>query len=100
LLKAENAENAQPLQASAKVVQPGASADMLQASAKVVPASVSTSDAEQPTMQPAVFVVVESQQYGNAVIWQVSYWQIMIVQPNPQRVLHPHVVSENPSKSI
>ena len=100
LLKAENAENAQPLQASAKVVQPGASADMSQASAKVVPASVSTSDAEQQTMQPAVFVVVESQQYGNAVIWQVSYWQIMIVQPNPQRVLHPHVVSENPSKSI
>jgi hypothetical protein len=101
LLKVENPENALPLQPSANVVQASASTDKLQAPAKVVPATARTTVADQQTIvHPAVFVVVESQQYGNAVVWEVSYWQVMIVQPNPQHVQHPHVVSENPSKSI
>jgi len=84
LLKAENPENTQPLQASAKVVQ----------------ASASTTAADEQTIaQPAVLVVVEGQQYGNAVVWEVSYWRIMIVQPNPH-VVSRRSVSENPSKSI
>lgn len=100
LLKAENSENTQPLQASPNIVRASASIDKLQASAKVVPASASTSDAEPQTIaQPAVLVVVEGQQYGNAVVWEVSYWRIMIVQPNPH-VVRPRTVSENPSKSI
>jgi beta-lactamase regulating signal transducer with metallopeptidase domain len=101
LLKAENPENTQPLQASFNVVQSSApAAAKLQASAKVVPASASTTTADKQTIaQPAVLVVVEGQQYGNAVVWEVSYWRIMIVQPNPH-VVSPRTVSENPSKSI
>jgi bla regulator protein blaR1 len=100
LLKAENSEDTQPLEASSNVVQASANpAPKLQASAKVVPASASTSDADPQTIaQPAVLVVVEGQQYGNAVVWEVSYWRIMIVQPNPH-VVSPRTVSENPSKS-
>ena len=63
-------------------------------------AGASTTTADKQTIaQPAVLVVVEGQQYGNAVVWEVSYWRIMIVQPNPH-VVSPRTVSENPSKSI
>jgi beta-lactamase regulating signal transducer with metallopeptidase domain len=101
LLKAENPENTQPLQASPNATEANApAAANMQASAKVVPAKASTTAADQQTIaQPAVFVVVESQQYGNAVVWEVSYWRVMIVQPNPH-VMHPRTVSQNPSKSI
>jgi len=102
LLKAENQESTQPVQAPTNVNQASASGvDRKQLGAKVVPASALTTAADPEMIaQPAVFVVVESQRYGNAVVWQVSYWQIIIVQPSPQHVLHPRVVSENPSKSI
>jgi beta-lactamase regulating signal transducer with metallopeptidase domain len=101
LLKAENPESTQPLQVSPSVVPARATvADNSPTSAKVIEASASTAADKQTIAQPAVFVVVEGQQYGNAVVWQVSYWQIMIVQRNPQHVVHPHVASQNPSKSI
>jgi len=87
LLKAENRENTRPVPTSTRVVE-----------ARVSAAS------EQVVAQPAVFVVVEGQQYGNAVVWQVSYWRVMIVTPSPHTVstqrLSPRAASENPSKSI
>ena len=49
--------------------------------------------------QPAVFVVVEGQQFGNAVVWQVSVWRITVLERDP-RGMNSHVTQQNVSKSI
>jgi len=67
-------------------------------SARVVPASASLED-EKTVPQPAVFVVVEGQQYGNAMLWQVSIWRITVLERDP-RVMNRHAAVGNASKSI
>ena len=67
-------------------------------SARVMPASASLED-EKTVPQPAVFVVVEGQQYGNAMLWQVSIWRITVLERDP-RVMNRHAAVGNASKSI
>jgi len=69
-----------------------------QESVRVVQTSASV-ESEKATPQPAVFVVVEGQQYGNAVVWEVSVWRIMVLERDP-RVMNPHAAQQGVSKSI
>jgi beta-lactamase regulating signal transducer with metallopeptidase domain len=80
-----------------KATEP-AHAKSVQDSANVVQASTSV-DNEKTVAQPAVFVVVEGQQCGNAVVWQVSVWRITVLERDP-RVMNPHAAPQNISKSI
>src|SRR5579864_1086643 len=82
LLKANEPAPTKSVQDSVRVVQTSASVE----SKKAIP-------------QPAVFVVVEGQQYGNAVVWQVSVWRIMVLERDP-RVMNPHAAQQSISKSI
>jgi beta-lactamase regulating signal transducer with metallopeptidase domain len=65
---------------------------------RVVQTSAAVED-QQPVAQPAVFVVVEGQQYGNKVVWQVSVWRIMVLERDP-RMMNSHATQQNVSKSI
>jgi len=67
-------------------------------SIRVVQTSATVED-QQPVAQPAVFVVVEGQQYGHAVVWQVSVWRIMVLERDPH-IMNSHAVQQNVSKSI
>jgi beta-lactamase regulating signal transducer with metallopeptidase domain len=69
-----------------------------QDSVRVVQTSASV-ESEKAVSQPAIFVVVEGQQYGNAVVWQVSVWRITVLERDP-RVANPHAAQQNISKSI
>ena len=54
---------------------------------------------ENAIPQPAVFVVVEGQQFGDAVVWQVSVWRITVLERNPH-FMNQHGTQQNISKSI
>ena len=54
---------------------------------------------ENAIPQPAVFVVVEGQQFGNAVVWQVSVWRITVLERDPH-LMNQHAAQQNISKSI
>ena len=69
-----------------------------QDSIRVVQTSASI-ESGKAVAQPAVFVIVEGQQYGNAVVWQVSVWRIMVLERDP-RVMNPHAAQQSTSKSI
>lgn len=70
----------------------------LQNSARVVQTSLSDAN-EQPVPRPALFVVVEGRQYGNAVVWQVSVWRITVLERDP-RIMNSHGAQPNISNSI
>jgi beta-lactamase regulating signal transducer with metallopeptidase domain len=65
---------------------------------RIVQTSTSV-DNENAVPQPAVFVVVEGQQYGNAVVWQVSVWRIMVLERDP-RVMNSYATQQSVSNSI
>jgi beta-lactamase regulating signal transducer with metallopeptidase domain len=65
---------------------------------RVVHTSTSV-DNEKAVPQPAVFVVVEGRQYGNAVVWQVSVWRMMVLERDP-RIMNSHAPQPNLSNSI
>jgi hypothetical protein len=67
-------------------------------SARVVQTSASLEN-ENAIPQPAVFVVVEGQQFGNAVVWQVSVWRITVLERDPH-LMNQHAAQQNISKSI
>ena len=69
-----------------------------QDSARVVQTSASVEN-ESAIPQPAVFVVVEGKQFGNAVVWQVSVWRITVLERDPH-VMNQHAAQQNISKSI
>ena len=89
---------AQPLKPTLLKANEPAPTKSVQDSVRVVQTSASV-ESKKAIPQPAVFVVVEGQQYGNAVVWQVSVWRIMVLERDP-RVMNPHAAQQSISKSI
>ena len=82
LLKATAPTHTKPAQGVIRVVQANA-----------------TVESEKTVPRPAVFMVVEGHQYGNALVWQVSVWRITVFERNP-RVMNTHAAQQSLSKSI
>jgi len=82
LLKATAPTHTKPAQGVIRVVQANA-----------------TVESEKTVPRPAVFMVVEGHQYGNALVWQVSMWRITVFERNP-RVMNTHAAQQSLSKSI